>query len=234
MGWKYRWDDQWIKDHYDPKIGWRTLLSQYNNAFGIDIKYPTFVSHMNRELKLEQDYCLPYTSEQDQWLIDNFPHLGRIKTTELFNEKFHENKKPKAIAQRCKNLGLHVTKERKAKCCVENHKRSVPIGHISYALRKGVPAIKVSNDLGRNNWIRLDEMAIGKKRGMVILHLDGNPANCNPDNLVHITRKVLGQMAGEGFFSNDKDLTKAGVLWCELYNVLGERKENLSYGYTEG
>lgn len=233
MGRVWKYDDDWIKSHYDPNKRWRLFLKEYNETFGTNIGYSTFVSHMNRELNLEQNYCLPYTEEQDKWLRQNYPVYGRIESTKKFNQIFHDNKTPRNLQAHCHQaLKIKVTRERKARSCVENHGRCSEIGSVSSGLFN-VPAIKIKNGSGKRNWQRLDEYLIGKKEGMVIVHLDGNKENCELDNLMHAPRNILGTMGKEGFWSDNKEITRTGIIWCELFNVLKKEGEN-NYDYTEG
>ena len=71
MGRKYKYNNEWIFEHYDPDGNWHTVLAEYNKTFGTDIKYPTFVSHMNRELKLIFDkYHLSLNITEDYRMTD--------------------------------------------------------------------------------------------------------------------------------------------------------------------
>lgn len=162
-----------------------------------------------------------YSDTQNQWLRDHYSNLGRIKTAEEFNRTFGMNKSISAIESHCKQrLFLHVTSERKAVSRVENAGRKRNIGDISEDIH-GEPVIKTNN-----GWVYLKELAVGKKEGMIIVHLDGNVKNCNPDNLMHIDRATAVRMSKEHFWTEDKDLTKTGIIWCQLEKILKNSGHN--------
>ena len=217
MGRPNVYNNEWIFTHYDPNTRWSTLLKEYNKTFGTTISYPTFVSYMNRSLKLQQDFH--YTKEQDIFLKQSYPMYGEKKTTELFNQKFHANRTSGAIGHHCKAvLGVCVGEERKEelrKQISENNYRRQKIGTVSSGLY-GTPAIKTEN-----GWKRLDHIITGTNdQNTYIIHLDRNRNNNNPDNLMIISRYVHARMAKYEFWTDDPVINKTAILWCQLDEAL--------------
>lgn len=156
-----------------------------------------------------------YTDEQDRWLRKNYPVLGRIQTAEAFNRIFQTNKSVVCLESHCKNqLSLHVSPERKAVSRVENAGRKRNIGDISKDIH-GNAIVKTES-----GWKLLAEQVIGKKEGMVVVYLDGNGMNCNPENLMHVDRAIAIRMSKEHFWSTNPEVTKTGIIWCQLEKVL--------------
>ena len=117
----FEYNDKWIFEHREVYTNWKDLCAAYNKTFGTNYCYNTFKSHCNREMKLRSD--IPYTEEQDKWLIENYPKLGRNKTTAEFNKNFNTNKNVNSIKIHCIRLGLKVSDERKRIRAVENTNR---------------------------------------------------------------------------------------------------------------
>lgn len=214
---QHRYNDQWIFDHFDPNKRWSQILKEYNQAFGTKIKYPTFVSHMNRELKLQQEFR--YTDEQEDFLKKTYPVHGRQKTTAMFNQLFGTKRTEGAIQHHCKDiLGIYVNEERKVqnrKETGERNYRKCPVGAVSSGLY-GTPSIKTEN-----GWERLDQRIIGTPGpDEIIVHLDMNPENNDPDNLMIIEKAITAMMAKNHFWSENPMITKTGILWCQLDRVL--------------
>ena len=211
---RHQYDYQWIMDHYDPNLKWSYILKEYNRTFNTDIKYPTFVSHMNRKLGLQLDRGV-YTREEDDFLAEHYPNLGYIETTKLYNQHFGKNRTPEAVEGRCHKIGLKVTKERKSASCPENHKRSRPVGSIADWGCHGEIVMKTDN-----GWVNVKELVAGKKPGMFIIHLDGDVKNNSKENLYHVSREEIGVMTRSQFWSQHPEVTKTGILWSRLYILL--------------
>lgn len=58
-----------------------------------------------------------------------------------------------------------------------------------------------------------------------IICLDGNPMNCEPDNLYCMPIKFRALMSKNKWWSNDRELTLAAVRWCELHYAIRDCKE---------
>lgn len=204
------YDDAWILAKWKDILNWNRLCVLYNEAHGCSVGYSAFKSHCNRDLGLN----FQYTDEQKAWLKENYPNLGRVKAAEAFNRIFHENKTPGAIRIAAEKLGLRVSAQRKKNISIENTGRCHPVGTI-VPKAHGEPYMKTEN-----GWIPVKNLLMGLHPGQVLAHLDGNTNNCNPENLVVISRAVFVKMAKNGFWSDNPVITKTGILWCELDEAL--------------
>lgn len=208
-----RYDDDWIVTQWQKVRNWKRLCNEYNREHGTEIGYNTFKSHCNRELSLNYHY----TEEQQTWLIQHYPTLGRVKTTKLFNETFKENRSVDAIKILCLKLGLKVTEERKRERAVENTNRYYNIGAVVKKTH-GEPYVKTED-----GWKRLKDLEYGEKpKGHVIAHLDNNPDNYNRENLIAIPRSISIRMSKNKFWSDEPVITKTGILCLTLEEALKE------------
>ena len=207
------YDDEWIVTNWQDFRNWKKLCEAYNEVHGTDIGYNTFKSHCNRELVLNYHY----TQEQQEWLIENYPHLGRVKTAKAFNNKFNENRSAQAIKFICSRLGLRVTEQRKQEIGVENSGRWHPLGTV-VKKQHGEPYVKTED-----GWKRLKDIEFGDKpRGHVIAHLDNNPDNYSRENLIAIPRSISVKMSKNKFWSEEPVITKTGILCLTLEEALKE------------
>lgn len=207
------YDDEWIADNWQKYRNWLRLCDAYNETHGTDIKYNTFKSHCNRECSLNYHY----TDEQKQWLINNYPHLGRVKCAKKFNRIFNDSRTPQAIKVECKKLGLYVTDSRKKERAIENTGRYHENGTIvSGSNRESY--IKTEN-----GWKRVKDLVYGDKPdGYILVHLDNDVTNNSVNNIRAISRSVNARMTANKFWSEDPDITKSGILCCELEELLKE------------
>lgn len=66
-----------------------------------------------------------YTSQEKEWLKENFPNLGIRTTTRMFNEIFNHTQNEKAISRYCNNvLGVYVRPEVTHELRSRNHNHS--------------------------------------------------------------------------------------------------------------
>ena len=214
------YNDKWIINHKDEYTNWKDLCAAYNKTFGTDYGYNTFKSHCNRKLKLHRDIL--YTAKQDKWLMENYPNLGRVKTTEEFNKKFNTNRNSNGIKIHCTRLGLKVSDERKREVAIENTGRYHKPGTI-VKKNHGYLFIKTSD----GKWEQLHRFIFSNNVGSIpkdsiVIFLDGNKQNFEPSNLAAIPRKYSSIMTKNNFWSDFSEITKSGIKWCELYDVLSK------------
>ena len=214
---KIDFDNDWIIKHKPSCDNWVKLCAEYNSAHNTNINYSTFKYHINHRLGYRNNYHNPYSDEQIEWLKTNYPILGRVKCTEQFNAKFNMNKTVGALKKYCQErLGLRVSEERKKLRAIENtHTVVYDIGTIVKGCN-GHPYIKTED-----GWKRLANVVYGEiPKGHFLVHLDGDENNCNKENLYPITRAISGLMLANEFWSENPEITKTGIICCDLQNNL--------------
>ena len=167
-----------------------------------------------------------YTEEQMAWITQNYPLMGRVKTTEEFNKIFSENRSVGSIRGCAEKLKLKLTNETRCRLNADNFgKIYCSIGTIRISKKTGgEPYIKTEN-----GWEMLKQQVIDCPKGMAIVHLDGNLENCKKDNLMVVEKAILGKMIANDFWSENPQITKTGIIWSQLDLALqrsGAKKPN--------
>lgn len=87
---------------------------------------------------------------------------------------------------------------------------------------------KFTVDQLRENWVQKHrlvwESVHGKiPKGKLIIFLDGDRSNFDPDNLYCIDRKLTTVMIRNNWFTTDRGHTLTAIKWCELFYARKER-----------
>ena len=226
MGYKHiEWNDKWIVENYLRYPSYKAMAEDHNRLFGTTAKVDSIKAHA-RKLGLkkprEGHY---YTPEQVEWLKEYYPKHGCKKTSEEFNRLFGMSK----TVQSMKNFGqMYGIKVDKAVATAnkigpahgEGSKRAVrPVG--STRLECGRLVMKASDGTwkaaGRVVWEDLNGEI---PNGYVVTHLDGDTTNVSIDNLSAIPLRYLGLLDAHGLRSTEAEVTKTGIIWCDLHEAL--------------
>lgn len=209
-------DDKWIIANRKNYSRWVDMYKDYCECHP-GTKYPvsTFRTHCSTDLGL----TFRYTKEQEDWLRNNYPHLGARETQKRFLETFGIKRGLCGIRTKCNDLGLIETEERKKAWRAENGKRkAVPVGskHISEG---GVPFVKTENGWQRCSYVNAGNVP----KNHQVVHLDGDKQNNDKDNLAVISKQDGAKMTAYKFWSVDRNITKAGIMCCQLETILENR-----------
>lgn len=181
-----------------------------------------------------------YTQEEDEWLMQNIDTGTYAEITARFNEKYGTN--IKCVSDHTIKV-LHIHKKINSGDCKKGERRcknALPIGAESF---DGFNVyVKVSDSVNNcknrrmptkrydPNWTRKDYLVwqehghkIPKDSNQMLIHLNGDKKDCSIENLYMTTRTVNMQMVKNGWYSEDMDITLAGIKWCELVQALRER-----------
>lgn len=131
------------------------------------------------------------------------------------------------------NKGKKMSPEVYAKAAPTMFKKGqVPVNHRPVGSERvnvdGYIEIKVAEP---NRW-RLKQRVVYEKfhnvvltKGEVIVFLDGNKLNCEPDNLKKISRSALARYNQDHLGSSDRDLNHIGIQIAQVKALAGERKK---------
>lgn len=222
------YDDAWILAHKAEYRYWSEMYPDYMAAHpDEDHTVGAFVQR-TRKLGLNRNY----TPEQDDWLRENYPHMGASEAYQNFCETFGVMKGFQGFKSHITDLGLKVSAQRQYEANQDNGKReNVPIGTIgirSHKLKNGKVAqskwIKVAE--GTSGWMPLSHYIMGKpQKNQRVIHLDGNKLNDDPGNLLVIDIRTCAMMTGNKFWSNEASITRASIKWCELKTTIEETQQ---------
>ena len=177
-----------------------------------------------------------YTQEEDAWLTEHIDDGTWQEITEMFNNMFGTN--IKSISDRALKR-LHLKKSVNRGDVKKGERRctnTLPVwserwnGHDVY--------IKISDNVNDcknrrmpskssdRNWMRKDHLvwtSCGNpmpKSNEMLIHLNGDKQDCSIENLYLTDRKINLMMAKNNWHSTDRNITLAGIKWCEMYYAM--------------
>lgn len=228
---KFEWNDEWIFEHLDSFSRWSDMCKEYNEVFGTDYTRQQFKWHTNQSLGLRlPDYR--YSAEHDKWLKDNYMKFTHRELGEKFNEHFGTKKTWNGLKEHCRLLGLLVDAEEKTRRARLGQEyatscKRLPVGTIG---RPSNGYLLIKKEDGTWEFLTkhiLRSKGIECEPGYQTVFLDGDKTNYNPNNLDVMPIKYAPIMMQNKFFSEQPEITKTGIKWCELYESL--KKEGEKY-----
>ena len=153
-----------------------------------------------------------FTEEQKQFLRETYPSQGGRATHAQFIERFSVDIDYETLKAYCRRwLGLHVSEE-----FIRNDydSRAMPIGTTRVNCR-GEAKTKVAP----GKWVKSTHVAVDIPDGCIAFNLDRNILNNNPDNIGITTNSKFRTLRNCGMWSENPQITKAGLIWCDLKEV---------------
>ena len=205
---KNSYDDAWILDHWKDYRYVSEMYVDYISEHTDEAHTLNAFTQRTSKLGLTRRY----TEEQDEWLRKNYPSLGAKEAYDLFCDRFKVRKGFEGFKSHIKELGLKVTAERQREADQNNGEHDgMAIGTVTERCRNS-EWIKTED-----GWKPLQRAIVDDvPKGYRVIHLDRNGRNNTLDNLMVISPQVNAMMTGNKFWSSDAEVTKTGVLWCEL------------------
>lgn len=171
-----------------------------------------------------------YTDEMNAFIIEHGAELSTKELQQQLNEKFGCNRSFGSVKQKLQKLGIRKSRETISR----NHKHyKYPIG--SSRIINGYEYIKVSTDDNGflNQWDRKCRIVWRQHFGDIpegykVVFLNGDTLDCRIENLACISAKVCAKMVnghGKSFWSENPDVTKTGLLVCQLDLALNENRK---------
>lgn len=152
-----------------------------------------------KQLRVVKNYH-QYTEEQVEWLRQNVSKYDSKDLAHEFNKTFQANVDCVSVRNQCQKKGIKLGYSTDKG--YRNH-RNAPIG-TEYISSRGVVYVKVSVERRDKkhqmlNWKRKSHLVWEQHHGEipeghVIVHLDGDPTNCDISNLECTTNSIHGQL----------------------------------------
>ena len=212
------WNDGWIYENAGNYHMTVDLYKAYVNEVDSTISYQAFRTHIKRKLKLGSNST--WSENERKWVAENYPKLGGLKCVEPFEKKFGKHRTATSIMAEARRQGLLV--EEDVVVSNKNYTRRVPIGTI---VDDGDGYLKIKTGNGSSGWERYHRYLYKKRYGAIpkghkIIFLDGNRRNYDTDNMVAIPGSYLAIMNKLKLKSQEPEITKTSIKWCELYEIL--------------
>ena len=229
------YNDKWIKEHLHDYKSYREMALAHNELFGTSIKASsigTYVKHVLKIYKPRQTGEF-LTDEQKRFIEDYYPNHNVSETTAAFNAKFGTNRNRYTMLNYARRHGLKVRDDVVTKAKLDashaegtKHPYSKP-GDTYFDGRSWI--MKTEDGQRKRAQVATWEKFHGKvKKGHAIICLDGNQENWNIENLAEVPFSYLGLLQTHGLRSENTEITRTGVMWCDLYSLL--QKENVLKG----
>lgn len=175
-----------------------------------------------------------YTDEMNAFIIEHGAELSTRELQQELNEKFGCNRSFGSVKRKTQKFGIQKSRD----AISRGHKHSkYPIG--SSRIINGYEYIKVTTSGAGfyNQWDRKCRIVWRQHYGDIpeghqIVFLNGDTLDCNIENLACISTKVCAKMSnghGKAFWSENPEVTKTGLLVCELDLALKENGKVKSY-----
>lgn len=220
------WNDEWLIENIDNYPSYTALQKEYNDQFGTNACLAAFKNHCRLKLGLQkkrQNYRL-FTEEQIHFLKEHYPKLGSRKTVELFNEKFNENRTISSMKNFGRKYGITVHDE-----VATANKTEAAHAPGSKRAKRSVGDTRM--ECGRlvmkteNGWMGASRAVYEAEHGSIpkgyaVKALDGDCNNIDKDNLVAVPWSYLGLLQKYGLQSTEPEITKVGIAWCRLYELV--------------
>lgn len=180
-----------------------------------------------------------YSEEEDAWIRENLDRYTYPELTRLFNERYGTS--VKSISDHIiKTMGLNKTIN--TGNCRKGERRCTNMLSVGTTRFDGQNMyIKIADNVNdcKNrkmplkhedpNWMRLD-YKVWQDHGLtppqnfneMLIHLNTDKQDCCFENLYMTSRAINLLMAKNGWYSTDREVTLAGLKWCELFYAMKE------------
>ena len=230
------WHDDWILKNLLRYKNYTEATEAYNQEFGIDISMPALKNHCRYKLGIEKPKTnyRHVTESQSAWLKGVYPKVGVAETVRLWNEKYGDNASRsciKQIARRICDVMVDpdiATANKLRPAHGEGSKRATREAGDT-RMECGRLVMKADDGTWKSAGRCVWEKAYGKiPEGYALLALDGDTTNIDLSNLEIVPWKYLGKLNRNDFFSEDPEITRTGIVWCDLETVLADSREKLA------
>lgn len=223
------WHDEWLKENIAGFRSYTKATEAYQEKFQVDICVAALKNHCRYVLGIRKSRGPNYrriTQEQADWLKDIYPRVGVKKARDLWNERYGDHLTATCIKQIARHkcdivVDPEVATANKLKAAHgEGSKRALREPGDT-RMECGRLVMKDTDgqwkSAGRCVW----EKTYGKiPVGYALIALNGDTTDIRPENLEIVPWSYLGMLQRNDFFSSDPEITKAGVIWCDLKTLL--------------
>lgn len=226
LGYKTTWHDEWIVENFLRYPSYKTLTDAYNETFGYEVAPTTMNGHCKHGLGLHKPRTTgEFLSDEQKTFIEKYyPNHSVDETTRAFNEKFGTDKKKHTMLNYARRCGIRVnadvvTKQKIDAAHAYGSKHPYrQVGDVRFDGRYWVMKTE-------NGWKSCHKAIWEKNNGKVskgnaVIYLDGDITNWDIGNLAEVPIRYLGLLDRNGMRSENADITKTGVLWCELHDLV--------------
>lgn len=171
-----------------------------------------------------KSYTRAYTEEQINYLRKITPGRTSKEITEMFNQKFKENRTEDSIKSIRLENGIKTGNTGRFEKG-NSPDNTLPIG-TEISRDDGYLYVKIDNP---NVWKQKHHIIWEKENGPIpeghaILFGDKNRMNFDIENLILVSRAQLLQLNRHDLIQEDADLTRTAVIIADIHSKIGHRK----------
>lgn len=227
-------NDEWIIANSDRFNSFRGLAEAHNEKFGTDFSRTQMKNHAGLGLGIRMNHYY-YTDEMKEWIRQEYPKAGSSdEKAKLFNARFNTNRKGHSIREMARRLGVTLSEDaletykHKSADWVIHHNQTVKAKPIGYVGRKSNGYLMVKTEAGWISQARYEYLKTHDDipKGYVVIFLDGNNKNISAENLMAIPQRWQPVMSVNGFWSEHPMITRTGLTWCKLNEMLQKGATN--------
>ena len=189
------------------------LTSEFNKRFKLSVTKNSIYKILKRN-GVSRDKRLNLNEEEMNFIRNNFTKMELRSFAKTFNETFSRNASATRLRIIANEMGL--------KNGTWSTRELLPLG--AETVIGGRVKIKVgmpSEWMFKNRYVYENKTGLSCD-GLSIIHLDGNPMNCEFENLLAVDRKTLGILAGNCWLGEDRNNIMAKIKCAELICALKE------------
>lgn len=179
------------------------------------------------------------SAQQIEWLKKNTPSMTTRQLAEQFSEVFHVPTCQTQIRRMLERHGLQASGKKKSFVPVgtemyNDYYKCMVVKTGDYRCGKGVD--RKERDRQRNkNWTLKQNLVWEKANGRklewreVVIFLDGDRMNYDPENLFAVPMNVAGTIERMQMHSEDKDIYKTALIWGQLFFELKNARKRSEF-----
>lgn len=214
---------KWLRDNYN-NFKFREMPDQLKKISGYD-RDERAIQKKCYQLGLKDKKVLElkkqkYTSEINDFIVKNLNSMTHKEMAVKLGEKYGIKVNKHSLEEHCRRSGIRKdAKENEIGTIIVKGGKTF-IKTDNKRVNRGTPT---HNDKG--NYMRLSRYLYRKHKGHigdneVVIHLDGDKDNFEINNLHKVDKATHCSMLSRGWRSSSAELTKTGVLACQLMQNL--------------
>lgn len=221
----------WLLNNYRFYNSYNQIAENFNKNFQVEKSVSAIQQTLTKKLKVQVSTPKKshhYTEEEEEWLLNNHSLYSSFQEiADKYNQIFTRNKSATAISDKLNkgfglNLGKNITSYKEG-----NIKQQLPIGTIRKV--NGYSYIKTKDSqfayqsgYSEPYWTPLQKKIWQDHYGEIaedemVVFLDKNKENFDLNNLCCINRRISVRLAQNGWYSENANVTLAGIKWCEHF-----------------
>ena len=170
-----------------------------------------------------------WTSEHIDFLKSYYPNHGVKETAKELYIRFGIKRSEQSVRRIVREQHINMNKLGRKELAKRTSGRNMAIGSIATWKNSNsrlLYYIKVANNGDRDDWMPLTHYLLGEEANdKMVIHLNGNHNDFRKEKLAVISKSVCARLSTKHLLSEDPELTKTGIMLCELMQALKDQEK---------